>query len=125
VHNIADHARTILHMLNQPVAPDVNQRLEDHMLLEEKENTARLVEIGAESPSAIVQKALDHSFFIQRMLQRDESMTAELKKELLDHFIEEHEIWSLELSSSQPTQSSSSQTITRNWTVGPLWPKGG
>jgi hypothetical protein len=118
VHNMMDHARTMLHLLNQPIAPDIAMRLEDHLLLEYKENTTRLEEIQTESPSLIAKKALDHSYFIQRMLEREQSMTPELKKELLDHFIEEHEIWSVEIAASQPNTSS-------NWTVGPMWPKGG
>ena len=117
LHNIEDHARTLLHLLNEPSTPaDITERLKQHMLLEEQENTTRLQELQNSEPATIIQKALDHSYLIQQMMQQDEALSAELERELLDHFIEEHEIWSNEISSS---------ANTRQWTVGPLWPKGG
>ncbi len=97
LHNIADHTETILHVLNDPGVPgDVSQRMFAHILLEEKENTAKLEEIHGAGPTLLTQKLLDHSFFIQRMLQ-EQAMSVELKRELLDHFMEEHVEWRVEL----------------------------
>jgi len=97
LHNIADHTETILHVINDPGVPaDVSQRMFSHILLEEKENTAKLEEIHSAGPTLLTQKLLDHSFFIQRMLQ-EQSMSIDLKRELLDHFMEEHIEWRTEL----------------------------
>lgn len=97
LHNIADHTETILHVINDPNVPgDVSQRMFSHILLEEKENTAKLEEIHGASPTLLTQKLLDHSFFIQRMLQ-EQAMSIDLKRELLDHFMEEHLEWRTEL----------------------------
>ena len=97
LHNIADHTETILHVLNDPGVPgDVSQRMFAHILLEEKENTAKLEEIHGSGPTLLTQKLLDHSFFIQRMLQ-EQAMSIDLKRELLDHFMEEHVEWRTEL----------------------------
>lgn len=97
LHNIADHTETILHVLNDPGVPgDVSQRMFAHILLEEKENTAKLEEIHGAGPTLLTQKLLDHSFFIQRMLQ-EQAMSIDLKRELLDHFMEEHIEWRTEL----------------------------
>ena len=97
LHNIADHTETILHVLNDPGVPgDVSQRMFSHILLEEKENTAKLEEIHGSGPTLLTQKLLDHSFFIQRMLQ-EQAMSIDLKRELLDHFMEEHIEWRAEL----------------------------
>jgi len=97
LHNIADHTETILHVINDPNVPgDVSQRMFSHILLEEKENTAKLEEIHGSSPTLLTQKLLDHSFFIQRMLQ-EQAMSIDLKRELLDHFMEEHLEWRTEL----------------------------
>ncbi len=97
LHNIADHTETILHVLNDPGVPgDVSQRMFSHILLEEKENTAKLEEIHGAGPTLLTQKLLDHSFFIQRMLQ-EQAMSIDLKRELLDHFMEEHIEWRTEL----------------------------
>lgn len=113
LHNIADHTQTLLHLLNdESVAPDITERLKRHMLLEEHENTSLLQNL---EPSSITQKLLDHSFFIQRMMQ-EEAMSKELKLELLDHFMEEHQDWMTEISAD---------SSTRRWTVGPMWPQGG
>ena len=97
LHNIADHTETILHVLNDPGVPgDVSQRMFAHILLEEKENTTKLEEIHGAGPTLLTQKLLDHSFFIQRMLQ-EQAMSVDLKRELLDHFMEEHVEWRTEL----------------------------
>ena len=97
LHNIADHTETILHVINDPGVPgDVTQRMFSHILLEEKENTAKLEEIHTTGPTLLTQKLLDHSFFIQRMLQ-EQAMSIDLKRELLDHFMEEHIEWRTEL----------------------------
>jgi hypothetical protein len=97
LHNIADHTETILNVINDPNIPgDVSQRLFSHILLEEKENTAKLEEIHGAGPTLLTQKLLDHSFFIQRMLQ-EQAMSIDLKRELLDHFMEEHLEWRAEL----------------------------
>lgn len=97
LHNIADHTETILHVLNDPGVPgDVSQRMFSHILLEEKENTSKLEEIHGSGPTLLTQKLLDHSFFIQRMLQ-EQAMSVDLKRELLDHFMEEHLEWRAEL----------------------------
>ncbi len=97
LHNIADHTETILHVINDPGVPgDVSQRMFAHILLEEKENTAKLEEIHGAGPTLLTQKLLDHSFFIQRMLQ-EQAMSTDLKRELLDHFMEEHIEWRAEL----------------------------
>lgn len=97
LHNIADHTETILHVLNDPGVPgDVSQRMFAHILLEEKENTTKLEEIHGAGPTLLTQKLLDHSFFIQRMLQ-EQAMSIDLKRELLDHFMEEHLEWRAEL----------------------------
>lgn len=97
LHNIADHTETILHILNDPGVPlDVSQRMFSHILLEEKENTSKLELVRGEGPTLLTQKMLDHSFFIQRMLQ-EQAMSTDLKKELLDHFMEEHQEWRVEL----------------------------
>lgn len=97
LHNIADHTETILHVINDPGVPgDVTQRMFSHILLEEKENTAKLEEIHGAGPTLLTQKLLDHSFFIQRMLQ-EQAMSIDLKRELLDHFMEEHQEWRIEL----------------------------
>ncbi|PZM81490.1 MAG: hypothetical protein DKT66_19990 [Candidatus Melainabacteria bacterium] len=84
-------------MLNDPGVPgDVSQRMFAHILLEEKENTTKLEEIHGAGPTLLTQKLLDHSFFIQRMLQ-EQAMSIDLKRELLDHFMEEHLEWRAEL----------------------------
>jgi hypothetical protein len=97
LHNIADHTETILKVINDPGVPgDVSQRLFAHIILEEEENTAKLEEIHGADPTLLTQKLIDHSFFIQRMLQ-EQSMNIDLKRELLDHFMEEHMEWRAEL----------------------------
>lgn len=112
-HNIADHTETLLRVLRQGgVAADVEARLMEHIQFEEEENTAKLMVLHEEQPSAITRKLLDHSFFIQRMTE-DGSMPAELKVELLDHFMEEHVEWRVELGTNPETPG---------WTVGPMWP---
>lgn len=117
LHNIADHTQTLWQLLATPSVPaDIARRLKQHMTLEEQENTAKLQAMQAVSPSLMIQKLLDHSFLIQRLMQEEESMPLDLRKELLDHFMEEHLEWTAEIS---PTGG------TRNWTVGPLWPQGG
>lgn len=169
LHNIADHTDTILHVLNEPALPaDVVQRMNAHILLEEKENSAKLEELHRANPTPLTQKLLDHSFFIQKMLQ-GQYMSIELKKELLDHFAEEHLEWRMQLgdatapatppqpesgyspsrqqsshgshsgtshshsgsshshshSSSQKPPSDTASDGKSQWTVGPLWPRGG
>lgn len=84
--------------------------------MEEQETSVALTAIGGDNPSILIRKALDHSFFLQRMIEEDGAISLTLKRELLDHFIEEHELWEKELSSGEPGG---------HWTVGPLWPKGG
>lgn len=115
--NIADHTETLFQLIDDgTIAPDVASRLKQHMLLEEKETTAALQERLAGNPSPMIQKLLDHSFFIQRMMQEEEAMSVQLKRELLHHFMEEHRIWMAELSAGSDS---------RRWTVGPLWRQGG
>ena len=116
LHNIADHTATLLKLSDeQSLAPDIVARLNQHMLLEEQENTTKLQEMQALEPSPITQKLLDHSFLIQRMMQ-GEAMSLELRRDLLDHFMEEHKEWMAEISAN---------SNARQWTVGPLWPQGG
>lgn len=116
LHNVADHTDTLLKLINEPtLAADISERLRRHILLEEQENTERLQQLHALKPTIISQKLLDHSFLLQRMLEED-GMSLELKRELLDHFMEEHQAWAAELPPEQ---------AERQWTVGPLWPQGG
>jgi hypothetical protein len=117
LHNIDDHARTLLQLLDEPSTPeDLVTRLKHHILMEEEETAAALTDMGGDNPSILIRKAIDHSFFLRRMIEEDAAMSQALIRELLDHFIEEHEIWATELSSEK---------TGRQWTVGPLWPKGG
>lgn len=119
LHNMADHARTLLDIFGQqPLPADFSQRLTQHILLEEEENAALLLEIHNASPSRITQKALDHSYFMQALIQDENAIPITVKRELLDHFVEEHEIWQIEM--DEPAEP-----YARGWTVGPLWPKGG
>ncbi len=109
LHNIADHTETILHVLNEPnLAADVVQRMNDHILLEEKENSAKLEEIHRSNPTTLTQKLLDHSFFIQKMLSGP-TMSLALKKELLDHFAEEHLEWREQLGPEAFSDTASAQ----------------
>lgn len=115
LHNIADHTQTLWYLLNdQSIAPDIAGRLKQHILLEEKENSSRLQAMIDSDRSPLTQKLLDHSYFIQRIIE-DDTMPFELRKELLDHFNEEHQEWKIELVSNSDN---------RKWTVGPLWPQG-
>lgn len=131
LHNIADHTQTLFRLLaEESTAPEVVERLKQHMLLEEQENTARLQELHSTQPQLLTQKLLDHSFFIQKMM-KEEAMSLELKRELLDHFMEEHVEWAAELAppAHQGYPSSPKEVTTESkgsqWTVGPLWPQGG
>lgn len=128
LHNIADHTLTLWQLLNeQSITPDFVERLSRHILLEEQENTARLETIQQEDNSILVQKLLDHSYFIQQLVQQP-AISAELRRELLDHFMEEHQEWAAQFSpQSAFPQSATPQNAqeTREWTVGPLWPQGG
>ena len=116
LHNVTDHTQTLLRLLNgEAVTPDFINKLNQHILLEEQENTSKLQAMQSLKPSAITQKLLDHSYLIQQMMQ-EEAMPKELKQELLDHFMEEQNAWMTEVSSI---------SNNRQWTVGPLWPQGG
>lgn len=116
LHNIADHTQALLHLLNdQSVTPEFIDRLNQHINFEEQENTANLQVLQTSQPSLITQKLLDHSFLIQQMT-KEKSMSAELKRELLDHFMEEHQSWMSEVSEKLDNSK---------WTVGPMWPQGG
>lgn len=113
LHNIADHAQALLLLLNdQSVTPEFINRINDHIFFEEQENTSKLQELQNGQPTAIIQKLLDHSYLIQQMT-RQPSMSVGLKRELLDHFTEEHQAWMAEVASNSDS---------RQWTVGPLWP---
>lgn len=115
LHNIADHTETIFHLLAQPTLDqDFSRRVAEHIFFEEEENTLKLKELQGSDPAPLVRKLLDHSYFLQKII-RDESIPLDLKNELLHHFMEEHQEWQAELRPQGPE---------RNWTVGPMWPKG-
>ncbi|HEY9867668.1 MAG TPA: hypothetical protein V6D08_00550 [Candidatus Obscuribacterales bacterium] len=121
LHNITDHTDTILRVLGQQdLSQDFMSRMMDHILFEEKENTARLQELQNSEPSPLIQKLIDHSFFIQKII-KDESMPVDLKQELLGHFLEEHQVWQSDL----PAPEIKTAPETRGWTVGPMWQQGG
>lgn len=96
LHNIADHTDTLLRVLREAqLDPEFVQRLENHILLEEKENARKLESLSPVSPQGsdpLVKKLKDHSYFIQRMIE-DRTIPRDLKEELLDHFTEEHQEW--------------------------------
>lgn len=117
LHNIADHTQTLLHLIDDPSVPaEFTARLKQHMLLEEKENTAKLEALQSSSPHPLTRKLLDHSFFIQTIMQ-ESAVSVALQRELLDHFMEEHQEWTAELSPASNNDG--------KWTVGPMWPQGG
>lgn len=116
LHNLNDHAQVMFRLLHETtICPETLSRLYEHILLEESENESELARLNEKSPSALLQKALDHSFLIQRMI-KEEAMPLDIKEELLDHFIEEQVSWMAEISGSN---------VSRQWTVGPMRPQGG
>jgi len=116
LHNIGDHAKALLRMLQEPgLNEEFATRMYEHINLEEKENTEKLILISKDNSNALVRKLLDHSFFIQKMIE-DDSIPLDLKIELLDHFMEEHAEWERDF--KRDGQSTS-------WTVGPIWNQGG
>ncbi|MEW6280664.1 MAG: hypothetical protein AB1758_18710 [Candidatus Eremiobacterota bacterium] len=106
LHNMHEHTETYRRLLTEPsIDPAFRQRLEAHIVLEEQENSQRL---EAMERTGLTKKMLDHSFFLQRMIEQP-AMAASLKAELLHHFAEEHAAWQ--------------EDLKRNagWTVGPMW----
>jgi hypothetical protein len=155
LHNIADHTDTLLRVLREPeLDSEFVSRLEQHILLEEMENAKRLQSLESESQDPLVKKLVDHNYFIQKLIT-DSSIPKDLKEELLDHFMEEHQEWQMEnpgmhvhdnsttiaessnTSHNSDTHNSDTQnTNTHNtntqseetsisWTVGPMWQQGG
>ena len=122
LHNIADHTDTLLKVLREPgLDQEFVGRMEEHILLEEKENSEKLKELITDDSEPIVKKLLDHSYFIQKVIE-DRGIPKELKEELLDHFMEEHQEWQIADDTSSSGTSSNSDT---GWTVGPMWTPGG
>jgi hypothetical protein len=114
-------------MSERGLSPDLVDRMIDHIALEEQENSAELQALHGSNPSPLTQKLLDHSFFLQKIM-KDESIPADLKQELLGHFMEEHQTWQAELQpevSIAPQTEAKSTPESRAWTVGPLWQQGG
>lgn len=98
LHNMADHAETFHRFLGEGnLSGDLKERLIDHIILEEQENSNKLHEIHNAGATALTQKMLDHSYFLQKIM-RDPGMPQDLKQELLHHFMEEHIEWHKELS---------------------------
>lgn len=128
LHNIADHTETFLRLMSeQGLSPDLVNRMIDHIALEEQENSAALHELHGTNPSPLTQKLLDHSFFLQKIMQ-DQTIPADLKQELLGHFTEEHQTWQAELQTgfnSAPESGGKTEPESRAWTVGPMWRQGG
>ncbi|HMP51772.1 MAG TPA: hypothetical protein PKD05_09470 [Candidatus Melainabacteria bacterium] len=144
LHNIADHTDTLLRFLKEEgLDPEFVTRMEQHIFLEEKENSRQLKTIAQHESDPVVQKLIDHSYFIQKMIT-DKSISRELKLELLDHFMEEHQEWQVgsdpyhdgkpfvESQVSKGTMTESGQPQSGNlksiensgWTVGPMWGEG-
>lgn len=97
LHNIADHTETFHRFLSETgLNSDLKSRLIDHIILEERENTAKLHQLHGTHPSALTQKLLDHSYILQRIMG-EATMPLDLKQELLHHFIEEHQEWQKDL----------------------------
>ena len=97
LHNVADHTETFFRFLGETnIADDLRNRLIDHIILEESENTDKLQQLHDGNPTAITQKLLDHSYILQRIM-RDGTMPLDLKQELLHHFMEEHTEWQQQL----------------------------
>ena len=125
LHNIADHTDTLLKVLKeQSLDQEFVGRMEQHILLEEKENSEKLVKILEETDDPIVKKLLDHSYFIQKVIE-DKGIPRELKEELLDHFMEEHEEWQITEDTTNKVSNSTTQKSGSEWTVGPMWTPGG
>ena len=147
LHNIADHTDTLLRFLKEEgLDPEFVSRMEQHIFLEEKENSRQLKTISQHESDPVVQKLIDHSYFIQKMIT-DKSISRDLKLELLDHFMEEHQEWQVgndpypaksetnsfvesQVSKGTLTESGSSQSghlksiENSGWTVGPMWGEG-
>ncbi|MBX9668489.1 MAG: hypothetical protein K2X93_12765 [Candidatus Obscuribacterales bacterium] len=97
LHNIADHTETFHRFLSETgLNSELKSRLIDHIILEERENTAKLHQLHGTNPSALTQKLLDHSYILQKIMGEG-TMPTDLKQELLHHFIEEHEEWQKDL----------------------------
>ncbi|MBZ0188450.1 MAG: hypothetical protein K8F91_19535 [Candidatus Obscuribacterales bacterium] len=137
LHNIAEHTETLHKIIGDAaISSELKQRLVDHIILEEKENSARLTRLHAAQPAPIIQKLIDHSYFLQKMVNED-AMITDLKIELLHHFMEEHLVWQKDLelnfhagttaidSSSKAPAKVENETPSTPWTVGPMWGQGG
>lgn len=154
LHNIAEHTETLHQILSEEgITSEVKERMVEHIILEEKENSERLTQLHGREPSVLTQKLLDHSFFLQKMVN-DQSMSHALKLELLHHFIEEHQEWQQEhfgggvhaahgahfamgdgagvaveapgaSSAAAHGVDSSESDAPYQWTVGPMWHQGG
>ena len=128
LHNIADHTETFLRLMSERgLSPDLVGRMIEHISLEEQENSAELQALHSSNPTALTQKLLDHSFFLQKIM-KDESIPTDLKQELLGHFMEEHQTWQAEMHtevSPAPQTEVKSAPESRAWTVGPMWQQGG
>jgi len=122
LHNIADHTETLLDVLDDPaIDAEFKSRMLEHILYEEEQNTAELKAIENPQDEHAYRIAVDHSYFLQKMI-RDHSIPMHVKKSLLDHFAEEHR----EMAQKSPSQTSGlSQASTgsssgNQWTVGPM-----
>ncbi|MCA9801521.1 MAG: hypothetical protein KC777_06020 [Cyanobacteria bacterium HKST-UBA02] len=137
LHNIADHTETLHRIIgDQNLETELKRRLVEHIILEEKDNSERLRRLHSGNPRPITQKLLDHSYFLQKMVSSD-SMTVELKAELLHHFMEEHQEWQRDLQVDYHAPGPGPATVlaagsdspknesTTSWTVGPMWGQGG
>lgn len=112
LHNINDHARTLLQLKDfDALDDDFTRRLREHILREEKENALRLQKMRDEDPY-VVAIALDHSVLIQQMIEKPD-LPAELTDGLLRHFQEEYELIVQRLSAAPAARNN-------RWTVGPL-----
>lgn len=142
LHNIADHTDTLFRFLNEEgLDPEFVRRMEEHILKEEKENSHRLNQLVNEDSDPVVSKLLDHSYFIQKMIS-DKSISKDLKIELLDHFMEEHQEWQVgEGAPHKPGAGFKEGSVSvgkfnqieslegnepqiSGWTVGPMWGQG-
>lgn len=139
LHNIADHTDTLLRFLKEDgLDPEFVKRMENHIYLEEKENSVALKQLSDHSDEPILQKLLDHSYFIQKMI-KDQSIARDLRIELLDHFMEEHQEWQTEhkadfgfteakaqVQKSEDVKSDGAhhEGFSKGWTVGPMWGQG-
>ncbi len=135
LHNIADHTDTLLRFLKEEgLDPEFVKRMENHIFLEEKENSVALKQLSVDSDDPILQKLIDHSYFIQKMI-KDPTIARDLRIELLDHFMEEHQEWQVEHKANfgfteaqaqkqKTEESAKNEAHDKGWTVGPMWGQG-